>query len=476
MKIVKANIKDIIPYKENAKEHPREQIEQIKQSILDYGNNDPIAVDENNVIIEGHGRFIALQELGHKTVEIIRLEHLSEEQKKAYRLVHNKLTMNSDFDREMLEREIAELTAFDVDMSFYGFDENAFNEIMEDVERDIQRYNSVPVSYEPTQPPHTEESEEEEHSEETAAEAYEENKETLQERFIVPPFSVLDTKQGYWQKRKAIWRKIIKSGEGRDDGLFGKGLENLVKIQSNTATLTGTSIFDPVLCEILINWFCPKGGKVLDPFAGGSVRGLISVLLGNEYTGIDLSERQIKANIENYEAIAGTKDLNGNDLKKPNWINGDSQNIDALAKGKYDFLLTCPPYADLEVYSDDPRDLSNMSYKDFKNAYTDIIYKASNKLKDNAYAAIVVGEVRDKHGYYYNFVGDTIAAFQRAGLKYYNECILLNQISTAALRADRQFSAWRKVVKTHQNVLIFVKGNEKQIALDKYDYDIEQGA
>lgn len=68
--------------------------------------------------------------------------------------------------------------------------------------------------------------------------------------------------------------------------------------------MTGTSIFDPVLCETLVNWFCPKGGKVIDPFAGGSVRGLISVLLGNEYTGIDLSTKQIEANFENYEAIA----------------------------------------------------------------------------------------------------------------------------------------------------------------------------
>lgn len=224
---------------------------------------------------------------------------------------------------------------------------------------------------------------------------------------------------------------------------------------------------------MLIRWFCPKGGSVIDPFAGGSVRGLISVLLGNEYTGVDLSEKQIKANIKNYEAIADRLDLNGEKMRKPNWINDDSMNIDKIVSGKYDFMLTCPPYADLEVYSDDPRDISNMSYEDFKVAYFEIIRKTAEKLKDDAFAAIVVGDVRDKKGYYYNFVSDTIAACAAAGLKYYNECILLNQPATAAVRADRQFSVGRKVVKIHQNVLIFVKGNEKNINLEKYEYKIE---
>lgn len=438
MEILQVSIDSIKPYENNAKEHPKEQIEQIKKSILEYGNNDPIAVDENNIIIEGHGRYIAMQELGFDTVEIIRLEHLSEEQKKAYRLVHNKLTMNSDFDFAMLEEELAELTAFDVDMSAFGFDESVFDEIQD------------------------------------FGEALEEERETLQEKFIIPPFSVFDTKQGYWQDRKTIWKKIIKSDEGRDEGLLGQGLKELnEKYYGANASLNGTSIFDPVLCEVLINWFCPKNGKVLDPFAGGSVRGLVSVLLGNEYTGIDLSEKQIKANIKNYKAIADRQDLDGNDLNAPKWINDDSRNIDLLVKEKHDFLLTCPPYADLEVYSNGPRDISNMPYNEFREAYTEIICKAVDKLKDNAFVAIVVGEVRDKKGYYYDFVGDTVEACRSAGLKYYNECILLNQIATGAMRADRQFSASRKVVKTHQNVLIFVKGNEREIKLDNYDYKIE---
>ena len=128
MKIELINIDEIKVYENNAKLHPAEQIEQIKKSIQEFGNNDPIAIDENNVIIEGHGRYIALQELGFKEVEVIRLNHLSEEQKKAYMLVHNKLTMNTDFDFELLSEELSNI--LDIDMGDFGF------EVLEDVDLD----------------------------------------------------------------------------------------------------------------------------------------------------------------------------------------------------------------------------------------------------------------------------------------------------------------------------------------------------
>lgn len=119
MQITKIAMADIVPYENNVKLHPKEQIEQIKKSIVDFGNNDPIAVDENNVIIEGHGRFEALKELGYEEAECIVLTGLTEDQKNAYRLVHNKLTMNSDFDMKGLEEELnkinMDLTAFDFD-------------------------------------------------------------------------------------------------------------------------------------------------------------------------------------------------------------------------------------------------------------------------------------------------------------------------------------------------------------------------
>lgn len=138
MEIIKVKIEDINPYKNNAKLHPQEQIEQIKKSIEEFGNNDPIAIDENNTIIEGHGRYEALKQLNYKEVECIRLSHLSEEQKRAYILVHNKLTMNTDFDFNILDSELASITNInmedfnfeisDIDIDNYGTDFDLPNE------------------------------------------------------------------------------------------------------------------------------------------------------------------------------------------------------------------------------------------------------------------------------------------------------------------------------------------------------------
>lgn len=218
---------------------------------------------------------------------------------------------------------------------------------------------------------------------------------------------------------------------------------------------TGISIFDPVLTELMYKWFCPIGGSIIDPFAGGSVRGVVASKLGFNYCGFDLSKRQIEANIEQGKRLCENQ---------PTWINADSEDIPKhIKKQEFDMLFTCPPYAFLEVYSDDPKDLSTMDYKDFLSSYESIINKACATLKDNTFAVIVVGEVRDKKtGCYVGFVPDTIRAFEKAGLKYYNEMILVTAIGSLPLRAGRAFSASRKIGKTHQNVLVFVKGDAKK--------------
>ena len=141
MDIQTINIREIIPYENNEKEHPKEQIEQIKKSITDFGNNDPIAIDENNVIVAGHGRYIALRELGYDTAEVIRIEHLTEDQKNAYRLVHNKLTLNSDFDFEILEKELNGILE---DMTAYGFERiDECNMIEEEEKPEVEFTKSI---------------------------------------------------------------------------------------------------------------------------------------------------------------------------------------------------------------------------------------------------------------------------------------------------------------------------------------------
>jgi hypothetical protein len=221
-------------------------------------------------------------------------------------------------------------------------------------------------------------------------------------------------------------------------------------------TLTsGTSIFDPVLCELAYSWFSPPGGLVLDPFAGGSVRGIVASKLGRQYVGVELRQEQVEANRIQGDALCPES--------PPVWHTGDSRNIDKICHDvDADFVFSCPPYADLEVYSDDPNDLSTLDYADFRSVYFEIIAKACSRLKDNRFACFVVGDVRDKRGNYYNFVGDTVEAFRAAGLHYYNEAILVTAVGSLPIRAGRSFAAGRKLGKTHQNVLVFVKGDGKK--------------
>lgn len=214
--------------------------------------------------------------------------------------------------------------------------------------------------------------------------------------------------------------------------------------------LNGTSIFDPVLCEVVYNWYCRKGGIVYDPFAGGSVRGIVAEMLGRHYIGIDLSEKQIDAN-----------QLNADKLKVcPAWHCDDSRNADKyIPDSSADLVFTCPPYHNLEKYSNHPLDLSNMNYKDFLQAYREIIFTSCKKLKNNRFAVFVVGDIRDSKGAYRDFVGETKSIFKEAGLCLYNEMILLEMFGTAPIRAAGIFKAKRKATKVHQNVLVFYKGD-----------------
>lgn len=326
------------------------------------------------------------------------------------------------------------------------------------------------------------------------------------DKFTASPFTILDARQGWWQERKEAWASLgIKSEEGRDgtkkcmppggislsahykqkeaeknndgDGLLlalsssngfyrqktAKELELGRPLSTaefgpmyvpESAADSGTSIFDPVICELAYRWFCPPGGQIIDPFAGGSVRGIVAAELGYRYWGNDLREEQIIANREQGAELSPFADLV--------WECGDSLTAEPPDA---DFVFSCPPYADLEVYSDLPEDLSNMGYAEFLAAYRAIIARFCGRLKNNRFAAWVIGEIRDpKTGLYRDFVGDTVQAFADAGLGYYNEAILVTMVGSASLRVTRQFNASRKLCKTHQQFLVFVKGDWKKAA------------
>ncbi len=709
----------LIPYARNARTHSDDQVHQIAASITEFGFNVPVLIDGEDGVIAGHGRILAAQQLGLETIPTIRLKHLTDTQRRAFIIADNKLTDNGGWDEEILAAEIRALQGEGFDVGITGFSDEELREIMRDLDGDDGPAGDAPVL-----------------------------RSSLTQQFLIPPFSVLDARQGYWSDRKRTWIALGIRGElgrGQDGNKAKGGMTYSVssqpgKVYDRKAEIekalgfaltwkefaerhpeeiaaAGDSIFDPVLCEIAYRWFSPPGGKVLDPFAGGSVRGAVAAVLGYDYTGIDLRAEQIEANQDNWAEVAGristepaqreqcqadgltpiqgldngtwakrddlfsyagarggkvrscralsesaeglvtagsraspqanivaqiarekgipcrihvptgpltpeleaaqaagaeavqhkpgynsviikrarddakargwteipfgmecqeaitqtrkqvanlppeaqrlvvpvgsgmslagilhglhdhgielpvlgitvgadpTKRLDkyapegwreqvtlepsgldyhdpapgtqiggiavdpiyeakcipflergdclwivgirqtatddGPAMVTPNWITGDSKDVSTLAPGDYDLLFTCPPYADLERYSDDPKDISAMDYPEFMEVYREIIQRSARLLRDDRFAVIVVGDVRDKKGFYQNFISDTIAAFEDAGLRYYNEAVLLTPITSLAMRAGATFRASRKLGKGHQNLLVFTKG------------------
>lgn len=421
--IEKRSVELLIPYINNPRTHSDEQITQIAASIKEWGFTFPVLIDEQNTIIAGHGRVEAAKKLGFEEVPVIVAKDWQEAKKKAYIIADNKLSDNSGWDNELLKIEMQSLTEFDFDLSLTGFDEQDLKQLT---------------------------------GENLIKDDFYTDKETgsLLKQFMVSPFSVFDARQGYWQERKRYWKeKGFISTKGRGDNLIGYG--DQVHIQGTTET----SEFDPVLAEVLYRWLTPEDGVVLDPFAGGSVRGIVAACLGRKYTGVDLNEKQIEENKKQSNKLICQE--------KPIWLCGDSIDIKNLCSDiEADFILSCPPYHDLEKYSNDERDLSNMNYEDFIFNYKEIIKNTVDLLKDNRFACFVVSEIRhtktkDK-GMYKCFVSETINAFKNAGLSFYNDAVLINSAGSLGVRVAQQFKSARKLGRHHQNILVFVKGDPKK--------------
>ena len=307
---------------------------------------------------------------------------------------------------------------------------------------------------------------------------------SLNDRFIVPPFSILDTRKGYWQERKKKWRELIgDNGESRNDTLitspeikykdlyqrtrqhreelgitFKEYLDKYVpddvkEREASKVLSAGVSLLDPVMAEIVCRWFGQDNCKTFDCFAGDSVFGYVSAHLGNEFVGIELRPEQARLNNERVEGMTAR------------YINDDGQNVaQHIAPDSQDLLFSCPPYFDLEKYSDLENDASNQdSYEDFIKILENAFKAAVGCLKENRFAVIVVGDVRDKStGFYYDFCGDIKRIFKEAGMPLYNEIILVETGASTALRAGRYMES-RKVAKMHQNILVFYKGKTKEI-------------
>jgi len=743
-RLERRKLSDILPWDDNPRLHSDAQVGMLEKSLDAFGLGAlPIIQAGTNKLIAGHGRLLALKRRMDPAADIpVLVMDLDDAESLGYAIADNRLQEISEWSNPLLRAAVAELDTGGFDMEAIGYTQDALAVLFgADAASGLSGAD--------------------------AAEAA-----TLAARFGAPPFTVLDPNQVYWQNRMAAWLDLgcyslwdargadwnkrkdawiamgLKSDDGRAGNLtFAKSAQstNVYELRNEMRTAhggvdptweeilaeaekrgikvsEGTSIFDPVLCELLYSWFVPPGGSVLDPFAGGSVRGIVAAALGHPYTGIDLRAEQITANRAQWDAVAGRPlDLPDNipdltpveqhggflvkrddlyrvagvpggkvrtcwwlaqaaldsgsrglitagsrqspqvnivahiarrlglpcrvhvpsgnftpelasaqacgaevvqhkagynnviiarawedakasgwteipfgmgctaavgatasqvvnlpwgtfsrivvpcgsgmslagiltglklaqqsvpvlavqvgadptgrldkfapsdwrgmvtlvkstldyhehapmtalggleldpvyeakclpaleegdllwvvgvretvarggslDWPAPSWVVGDSLNALELAPGDYDFVMSCPPYGDLEVYSDDPHDLSNLDHESFMRAYRQIIKDACFMLKADRFAGWVVGDFRDKRGIYRNFVSETIRAFLDAGLELYNEAVLVIPLASLPIRAGRQFAASRKLGKGHQNVLVFVKGDAKK--------------
>jgi len=390
------------------------------ESIKTFGFQQPIIINKRtNTLISGHQRIKAAIELRLKDVPVIYVD-LSEIEEKAFNITMNNKSIEGEFTEELrkLMQEIENGLGAD-----FIFDLN-MDALLKDLPKDIE-------------------------FEEDNGEKELKTLGILSDHFIVPPFSTLDARCGAWQDRKKIWKELINdNGQARAHAtcMSKRVIAGLDSVHNG-----GVSLLDPVLSEILVKWFSPyENSKIFDCFAGDTVFGFVALNKGHTFTGIELRQEQADFN---------------NNLCPNAYICDDGRNIKKhIAIGSQDLFFSCPPYFNLEVYSDLENDASNQpSYDAFYKILDEAFKESIDCLAENRFAVIVCGDIRDKKGRYYDFTSSIKKTFKEAGLCLYNELILLDPLGTACVRA-RRYMRNRKVAKVHQNVLVFFKGDTQKIS------------
>ena len=305
------------------------------------------------------------------------------------------------------------------------------------------------------------------------------------EDFEIQYLSVIDARSALWRHRKREWLYIIgPESKSREKTLYGSlamrfpglyartkeererlgisfdeyieqyGPEDARESKEYSKMSNGVSTFDPVLAEIIYEWFIPREcARVFDCFAGGITKGAVAVAKGHSFTGIDIRPSQVEVNKEKSEEFSG-------DNQHLRHFCDDARNLlKYIGVATQDLFISCPPYYNLEVYSDLAGDASNQpTYQDFIGILRDAFEKAVKCLKMNRFAIVIVGDIRDDKGEYYNFPGDVISIFQNCGCAFLDDIVLFRPDATANLRAKRYMKS-RKVVRVHERVLVFYKGN-----------------
>ncbi len=394
-------------------------------------------ISADDVIVAGHGRVLAAKLLGLAEVLVIVLDHLSEAQRRALVIADNRIAENAGWDEAMLRAELAALREEEFDLDVLGFSDADLLRVLDSLDgsaslgdEDAGGSGNPPAGSPASEP-----------------------SATLAERFGIPPFSVLDARKGWWQERKRAWIDLgIRSelGRGAAPGgsprpaeararSIGRGWRKphlpadrrcprrTTRIPRRKATAAGGSWHEPHLrrgrprrrqsrsgfashSRSRIGHIDLRSRRLRDRVslvlpaerhrprsAGGSVRGIVASKLGRRYVGIELRPEQVAAN---------AAQLNLADGPRPEWRQGDAREIARLAGDiEADLIFSCAPHWNLERYSDDPSDLSNMPLEEFFAAYTAIIRDAIGRLRNDRFAVWVISDVRDDNGCYVNLPG-----------------------------------------------------------------------
>jgi len=458
-------ITDLSTYGRNPR---RGDVEVICESLRELGQYRPLVVNKGtktgrvNEILAGNHTYLAAKRLGWTEIDCHLVDYGETEAARVV-LVDNRSADLGTYD----DAALAELLGSLPDLTATGYTEDDLVNLAQG-EPEAEEQGGDPAS--------------------------------LAERFGVAPFTVLNTRDGGWQRRKKAWRALGLAGEeGRKYNLTyaaspSNVYSNYFVVKADAEKRVGhkvtldelltlpeagrlskitdgqTSVFDPVLTDLLIRWFSRQGDTILDPWAGGVTRAAVATALRRKYVGVDISKVQIDANKALLASITGNPLLAEitpapEPLPEPEYLLGDStKTIAALPSDTYDMVIGCPPYYDLEQYSNDPADMSNLPDTEFEAAIIANIQAVAHAMRPDSFACFVVGSSRGTDG----LVRDMRVLFKRAadaaGLGYVNDAVLISCVGSTATRVGGQFTAARSLGRQHQDIVVYCKGDRKRAA------------
>ena len=313
-KIVMWPVADLIPNPNNARTHSPEQVAEIAASIRQFGFVMPVLVRSNGELVAGHGRRMAAEMVGLDEVPAIVADHLTDDEARAYTIADNKIALNAGWDKEMLLQELETIDMAGL-LEFTGFSDTEMDRLMADVEAMLKGEDAGAATKSPQK----------------AEAPARKDKPQNAEKFNAQPINILDARAAEWKMRAEWWGS--------------KGVKS--------------SGVDPVLAEVLYQWFCPERATVLDPWAGPEVRGVVGAMMGMQYVGVEADKSQVDANRKHWQSdcefarVLGT--VRGGDVDSgdvcpvPVW----HTSMAGVGKLKVDFVLAEMPEGTTGTQLDD---------------------------------------------------------------------------------------------------------------------------